>query len=55
MSQIIKRKITPNTRAGQYMCSECGKIFDTKKEVKNHQRMKHDPHRTNGHGKIHLK
>jgi len=55
LSQIIKRKSTPNTRAGQYMCAECGKIFDTKKEVDNHQRNKHDPHRTAGHGKIHRK
>ena len=44
MSQIIKRKSTPNTRAGQYMCAECGKIFDNKKELDAHQRNKHDPH-----------
>jgi hypothetical protein len=44
MSQIIKRKSTPSTRAGQYMCAECGKIFDNKKELEAHQRNKHDPH-----------
>ena len=42
MSQVIKRKSTSKTRAGQYMCSECGKIFETKKEVDEHIRMKHD-------------
>jgi transcription elongation factor Elf1 len=47
MSQIIKRKSTPNTRAGQYMCAECGKIFDTKKEWENHQR-DHNPHLNGG-------
>ncbi len=41
MSQIIKRRSTPETRAGQYMCPECGKIFDTKKEVDNHIRETH--------------
>jgi uncharacterized C2H2 Zn-finger protein len=44
MSQVVKRKITSQTRAGQYMCPECGKIFDTKKEVENHVRMMHESH-----------
>lgn len=43
MSQIIKRRSTPETRAGQYMCPDCGKIFDTKKEVDTHKQMIHDP------------
>ena len=55
MSQIIKRKITPSTRVGQYMCAECGKIFDAKKELENHQRTEHDPHLNAGHSKIHRK
>ncbi|MCL5876484.1 MAG: hypothetical protein M1540_01570 [Candidatus Bathyarchaeota archaeon] len=40
-SQMVKRRVTPQTRAGQYMCAECGKIFDTKKEVDSHRRKKH--------------
>ena len=44
MSQVIKRRSTPDTKAGQYMCQECGQIFETKKEVKSHFRMIHDPH-----------
>jgi len=55
LSQIIKRKSTPSTRAGQYMCAECGKIFDTKKELENHQRNKHDPHLNARHAKINRK
>jgi uncharacterized C2H2 Zn-finger protein len=51
MSQIIKRKSTPSTRAGQYMCAECGKIFDNKKELDAHQRNKHDPHLNAKQGK----
>jgi len=38
---IERRKVTGDTRAGQYMCPECGKIFDTKQEVDNHIRKKH--------------
>jgi len=44
MSQIIKRKSTPKTKAGQYMCPECGEIFDTKKEVDRHLHIIHNPH-----------
>lgn len=36
-----RRKVTPDTQAGLCMCSECGKIFDTKHEVDNHNRKKH--------------
>jgi uncharacterized C2H2 Zn-finger protein len=36
----------PNTKAGQYMCPECGQIFDTKKEVDSHFQMIHNPNRT---------
>jgi len=38
LSQVIKRRVKPGTRAGQYMCTECGEIFDTKKEVDSHRR-----------------
>ncbi len=41
MSQI--RRITPKTRAGQYMCPECGKIFENKKSVDSHIYSKHEP------------
>lgn len=43
MSQIVKRRSTPETRAGQYMCPECGKIFDTKPEVDVHIHKAHKP------------
>jgi uncharacterized C2H2 Zn-finger protein len=42
MSQVIKRRSTPETKAGQYMCPECGQIFDTKKEVDRHLNMMHE-------------
>ncbi len=42
LSQIAKRRITSETKAGQYMCSECGQIFNTKKEVDRHLRMVHE-------------
>ena len=42
MSQASKRrKSTPQTRAGQYMCPQCGKVFETKKEVDQHINKKH--------------
>ena len=44
MSQVVKRRSTPETKAGQYMCPECGQIFDTKKEVDSHLNMMHEPH-----------
>jgi len=44
MNQVVKRKSTPQTRAGQYMCPECGKIFQTKKEVDSHLHMMHEAH-----------
>jgi predicted RNA-binding Zn-ribbon protein involved in translation (DUF1610 family) len=28
---MTQRKITPKTKAEQYMCPECGKIFEDKK------------------------
>ncbi|MGE5556612.1 MAG: hypothetical protein ACM3UY_10225 [Methanocella sp.] len=43
MSQVVKRRSTPTTRAGQYMCAECGRIFDTKNEVDVHIHKKHKP------------
>jgi uncharacterized C2H2 Zn-finger protein len=43
LSQIIKRRSTPETRAGQYMCPECGKIYDTKAEVDVHIHKAHKP------------
>ena len=36
LTQIIKRKSSPETREGQYMCVESGQIFDTKKQVDDH-------------------
>jgi hypothetical protein len=42
LRQIIKRKFTPETKAGQYMCRECGQIFNTKKEVDKHIRTVHE-------------
>jgi hypothetical protein len=41
IAAIRRRKSTPQTRAGQYMCPECGKVSDTKKEVDAHIRSKH--------------
>ncbi len=43
LSQTVKRRVTPEAHAGQYMCPECGKIFDTKKEVDSHLRTMHEP------------
>jgi uncharacterized C2H2 Zn-finger protein len=45
MSQM--RKITSQTKAGQYMCPECGKIFDNKKSVDSHVFKKHEPNMAN--------
>jgi len=42
LSQIIKRKSKPGTKAGQYMCPECGQVFNTKKEVDTHIRKLHE-------------
>jgi len=53
MSQVIKRRSTPETKAGQYMCPECGQIFDTKKEVDSHLNMMHEPHLRTVHGNLH--
>ncbi|MGE5187809.1 MAG: hypothetical protein ACM3JE_02155 [Betaproteobacteria bacterium] len=38
---IKQRRSNPETQAGQYMCPECGKVFDTKIEVDNHIYKKH--------------
>ncbi len=40
---MTKRKITSKTKAGQYMCPECGKIFEDKKSVDTHIYGKHEP------------
>lgn len=53
MGQVVKRRSTPETRAGQYMCPECGQIFDTKKEVDSHIHLIHEPHLSTAHGKLH--
>ncbi|MGA2681246.1 MAG: hypothetical protein ABSF44_05530 [Candidatus Bathyarchaeia archaeon] len=37
------RKITTKTRAGQYMCPECGKVFGDKKSVDSHIFRNHEP------------
>jgi len=50
MSQICKRRSTPKTKAGQYMCHECGKIFNDKKSVDKHIRMEHEPYERNIYG-----
>lgn len=42
MSQIIKRKSTLKTKAGQYMCAECDEVFNTKKEVDRHLYIMHE-------------
>lgn len=43
MGQVVKRRSLPVTRAGQYMCAECGNIFDTKKELDIHIHKTHKP------------
>jgi rubrerythrin len=43
MSQVVKRKSTSETKAGQYMCPECGQIFNDKKSVDSHIHMMHEP------------
>lgn len=42
VSLAVKRRSTPQTKAGQYMCPECGKVFDTKKQVDRHFYRKHE-------------
>ena len=53
MSQVVKRKITPETKAGQYMCPECGQIFDDKKSVDSHIHMMHEPRIRTVYGCLH--
>lgn len=43
-ASIKRRRSTPETHAGQYMCPECGQVFETKKEVDNHIQTMHEPH-----------
>lgn len=43
MSQAVKRRSNSQTKAGQYMCAKCGKIFDHEKEVNNHIQKTHEP------------
>ncbi len=50
LSHSVKRKSTPETRAGQYMCPECGKIFDDKKSVDKHLREMHEEYLLSTHG-----
>jgi uncharacterized C2H2 Zn-finger protein len=45
LKHTVKRKSTPQTKAGQYMCPECGKIFETKKEVDRHSSIRHEDKR----------
>jgi uncharacterized C2H2 Zn-finger protein len=52
MGQVIKRRSTAETKAGQFMCSECGQIFDTKKEVDSHLNMMHEPNLNTVRGKL---
>jgi hypothetical protein len=41
-SKNSKRRISSKVQAGQYMCAECAKVFDTKLEVDKHRRKKHE-------------
>ncbi|HMK94136.1 MAG TPA: hypothetical protein VK536_01925 [Candidatus Limnocylindrales bacterium] len=41
MSRAVKRKSTRETKAGQYMCPECGQIFDDKKSIDDHIHVTH--------------
>ena len=52
LSLAVKRKSTPQTRAGQYMCPECGKIFNTKKQVNKHLYENHEDHLRIDHGTV---
>jgi hypothetical protein len=52
MSQVIKLKSTPETKAGQYMCRECGEIFNDKKSVDSHQKIVHNPHYRSTRGNL---
>jgi uncharacterized C2H2 Zn-finger protein len=42
MSQMVKRKSNAQTKAGQYMCPECGEIFNAKKDVDRHLYIMHE-------------
>ncbi len=53
MAAIKRRRSTPETRAGQYMCPECGQVFETKKEVDAHIHAMHEPHLSAVHGGLH--
>ena len=53
MGQVIKRRSNATTKAGQYMCPECGQIFGTKKEVDSHLPMMHEPQLRTIHGQLH--
>ncbi|MGA2386594.1 MAG: hypothetical protein ABSG33_08680 [Candidatus Bathyarchaeia archaeon] len=53
MSQVVKRRSTPETKAGQYMCPECGEIFEDKKSVDKHIYLKHEPYERGMHGCFH--
>jgi len=53
MSRVSKRKSTPKTKAGQYMCPECGQVFDDKKSVDSHVHMTHEPDLRTVHGCLH--
>jgi hypothetical protein len=50
LSQTVKRKSTSETKAGQYMCPECGKIFDDKKSVDKHMHEMHEEDLLSSHG-----
>ncbi|MGZ4851336.1 MAG: hypothetical protein ACXV2C_08160 [Candidatus Bathyarchaeia archaeon] len=43
MGQTVICQSNSQTKAGQYMCAECGKIFDVKKEVNSHIQTMHEP------------
>ena len=53
MSQVVRRS-TPQTKAGQYMCPECGQIFETKVEVDSHSRVIHDTYIKTLRGQLQL-
>jgi len=53
MSQVVKRRSTPKMKAGQYMCHECGEVFNDKKSVDRHIRMAHEPYERTIYGYSH--
>ena len=49
MSQATKRGSNAETKAGQYICPECGQVFDDKKAVDSHLHMMHEEYHQGMH------